>query len=150
VIRETPLFLRKRPVTNHPPSLMPWGCISTQGIGLLHFVEGTLLMASICRSLKTSFCLIWIVYQNLFDNELLEVLPWPGNSPDMNPIENCWERLKQLVYGRFNPNLEVFRRNIEEHWNSGESLNQIVKSSFSSMPHRIRDLLLERGDGTKN
>ena len=35
-------------------------------------------------------------------NELLEiqgltVLPWPGNSPDLNQIEPCWYHLKQYI-----------------------------------------------------
>ena len=26
--------------------------------------------------------------------EEFEVLDWPGNSPDLNPIENCWSHMK--------------------------------------------------------
>jgi len=88
--------------------------------------------------------------EELIDNERLEVLPCPGNSPDINPMKNCWARHKQLVYSLSNPNLEVLRRDIEEIWNSDERLNQIAKNCVSSMPHRIRDLLLKRGGGTKN
>ena len=28
------------------------------------------------------------------DNKSIELLDWPGNSPDMNPIENLWELVK--------------------------------------------------------
>ena len=29
--------------------------------------------------------------------ELLDILDWPGNSPDLNPIENAWYVLKKKV-----------------------------------------------------
>ena len=27
----------------------------------------------------------------------VDVLEWPGNSPDLNPIENCWAIMKNKV-----------------------------------------------------
>jgi len=39
-------------------------------------------------------CMKWLSDKGIW------VLPWPGNSPDLNPIENLWSRLKRLVFGQ--------------------------------------------------
>ena len=37
------------------------------------------------------------VVTSYLKNEKVEVLPWPGNSPDLNPIENLWKTLKNKI-----------------------------------------------------
>lgn len=38
-----------------------------------------------------------IVIQKELEKLKIPLLEWPSNSPDMNPIENVWRRLKELV-----------------------------------------------------
>lgn len=58
--------------------------------------------------------------RSLFDIEGLTVLPWPGNSPDLNQIEPAWYYLKQQVSKRrFVPtNKQATKEAYEQEWES--------------------------------
>ncbi|GFY34936.1 uncharacterized protein TNCV_155091 [Trichonephila clavipes] len=62
----------------HPTKIMIWSVISSKGTGRLDVVKA--------RSIKA-----FLAEQNI------PLLDWPGNSPDMNPIENIWELMKREV-----------------------------------------------------
>ena len=35
--------------------------------------------------------------KNLLASQKIPLLDWPGNSPDLNPIENVWQLLKKEI-----------------------------------------------------
>ncbi len=35
-------------------------------------------------------------------HEEFSIIDWPGNSPDLNPIENCWSHMKRKLKGDLN------------------------------------------------
>jgi hypothetical protein len=37
------------------------------------------------------------VAQQFISNEVLEMIDWPSNSPDVNPVDNLWSIIKRLV-----------------------------------------------------
>ena len=43
------------------------------------------------------------------DQQQINDLEWPGNSPDLNPIEICWQKMKKTMSKKKTPNLDTFQ-----------------------------------------
>ena len=52
----------------------------------------------------------------LWDNTP-EVIDWPSNSPDLNPIENLWSIVKRNVEKKMPKNTDDLRRFMIQEWN---------------------------------
>ncbi|CAK9796081.1 Transposable element Tc1 transposase [Anthophora plagiata] len=156
----------------HPVSVMVWGSMATHGVGRLAIIEGNInakmyqkavLEAKLWPTIRDLFegdpqkcifqqdnapchtaksCMRW------FSDHHITVLPWPGNSPDLNPIENLWSRLKVMV-SRQNPSnrRELIEAIIQAwyHLITSEDLRRLVHS----MPRRIEAVLKNKGYPTK-
>ena len=53
------------------------------------------------------------IVKQFFEKENITVLPWPWQSPDINPIENLWSIVKKTVHGYKPKNLNKFYSIIE-------------------------------------
>ena len=53
-----------------------------------------------------------------FDEQGFTLLDWPGQSPDMNPIENLWTAYKRIFYKKFKPprDLAELELNMRKAW----------------------------------
>ena len=79
----------------------------------------------------------------------IEILgPWPGNFPDLNPIESCWVLLKQKVAAHNPTSLSDLKQAIKQVWMNEISVNYCKKLCLS-MPERIDGVLKNRGGHTK-
>ena len=149
-------------------SVMLWGCFSSKGPGNLVRVHGIMnalnyqdilnknLMAS-ARKLKMGRH--WVFQQDndpkhvakstqkWFSSHKLKVLPWPSQSPDLNPIENLWGELKRRVHERGPRTLDDLERLCKEEW------SKIPLSVFSNLVkcyrRRLSAVLLAKGGCTK-
>ena len=102
----------------HPDSVMVWGCFGYHGVGSLvvlpknETVNQYNYLEMLCDHLpdfmeKTQTTLFMqdgapchtakSVKQWLGDCEVDYIKDWPGNSPDLNPIENMWGLMKRKL-----------------------------------------------------
>jgi transposase len=75
----------------------------------------------------------------------IDVMEWPSNSPDINPIERIWARIKQrlFLYRTRPANLqEVFDR-VEEIWASMSV--KFINKLYEELPAKMKELVRTKG-----
>ena len=85
-------------------------------------------------------------------NNNIDVLEWPGNSPDMNPIEALWAIIKRRIQREtvtskadlIKKLLDLCARDTDLH----RELNTSCRKLVEGMPARINSLLKSKGHHT--
>ena len=77
----------------------------------------------------------------------INILDWPGNSPDLNPIENLWAILKRKLKMTTITNRKNLIYEAKSKWS--EISKDIIKNLVMSMPKRIDMVIKAKGGSTK-
>lgn len=148
-----------------------WGCFTAQGIGYLCRIDGNMDAELYCKILEEDFLetleyydldIIDVVFQH--DNDPkhkarktkewletngVEVLDWPAQSPDLNPIENLWSELERRLRkdDHIITNKDTLWEKIQTSWNNIET--EVCTKLIETMPTRIDDVIKQKGGYTR-
>lgn len=149
-------------------SVLVWGCFSGNGTGPLYCINGIMdrfLYRDILENIMLPYAeeempLRWRyqhdndpkhtaqVVKQWFQENNVTVLPWPSQSPDLNPIENLWEILNLKIRGenRYTNKAEIFSA-LQRAWT--EISPQTIRNLIESMPRRCAAVIKNNGYATK-
>lgn len=149
-------------------SIMVWGCFSWHSIGNLQKIDGIMdaryYIRILEKNLEESANKMNIggeyifmqdndpkhtagVTKRYFERKAINLLDWPPQSADLNPIENLWGMLDSKVPPSGRTNQNVFFENLQTAWN--ELSPNLLQKLVESMPRRLQAVLNARGGNTK-
>lgn len=149
-------------------SVMVWGCMSSAGVGNLHFIDGkmdrfvylNILKNNVKQSaeklgIKDNFafyqdndpkhtsevCKLWLIHH------CPKLLKPPPQSPDLNVIEHLWDELARKVYKATYNNINQLKTALQTEWNKISP--EVCRNLVNSMPKRLQKVLESKGNATK-
>ena len=67
----------------------------------------------------------------------MRILPWPSQSPDLNPIEHLWDELERRVQGKKAPSMAEKFEILQKAWRSIEYA--VIQKLQQSMKNRCTE-----------
>ena len=153
------------------PSLHVWGALGWRGVGPLRQVHGTLnaaryqqniifdieiLGATLGRTGPQNFIFqqdkapahFALSTRTFLEGKGVRLLPWPGNSPDLNPVEHAWSYVTRLR-SNLPPSKteEQAREAIQNAWATIPL--KVIRGWIASLPRRVQAVIDAEGDYTK-
>ena len=153
----------------HPSSVMVWGCFSVAvGRGGIYFLPQNTTMNGdrykvvleehLIRYMNSHGCTHFLhdgapchaakKIKDFLAQYPFEIINWPGNSPDLNPIENCWNFMKNELRKKDISSVPKLIDELKSLWTSGLS-HEYLKKLSDSMPRRMQMVIQAKGDMTK-
>jgi len=89
-----------------------------------------------------------VVYSHLdsLDVSFIHKEDWPGNSPDLNPMENVWAMLSDAMKKNPPSTITQLKRRLQQEWKNLDQ-NKIA-NAINSMPARLQAVKAARGGHT--
>ena len=152
-------------------NLMMWGCMTWDGVGYATKIDGKMdgelyteiLGDEFIKTLKFfGYTIEDVIFQQdndpkhtsrrakiWFSDNDVEVLKWPAQSPDINPIEHLWHYLKRRLETYEEPPKSVGElwARVEKEWEGipKEECRKLIES----MPRRLAAIVKAKGGYTK-
>lgn len=149
---------------------MHWGCFSRDGVGPIVPLHGSVTGASHVETLRKytiptlnrKFPLGdgWFQEDNarphktklaaaFREKNCVCTLPWPAQSPDLNPIENLWAEVKRRLQKQSKKpsSLAQLERQVRKTWKAIPK--SMLEKLVDSMPDRVNAVIAAGGGPTK-
>lgn len=147
--------------------VMVWGAFSAQGTGPLHQINGIMdslmyrdIMADVMYPYAEWNMPLKFIFQqdndpkhtskvvkSWFLQNKINVMEWPAQSPDLNPIENLWDIVDRKINRENVRNKDQLYEEIKKTWE--EIPKQIIDNLIGSMPRRCKAVIDNNGFATK-
>ena len=151
-------------VIKYSKYVMVWGCFSARGLG--HFLEksgkmnGQMYKNIIEEHLDASASDMGLlenfifqqdndpkhtsrIFKNYIKEKGIQTLPWPSQSPDLNPIENLWDELDRKIPQIKRKSFQEYKIALFELWQ--EIGQDTLKKLVMSMPKRLKLVIDAKG-----
>lgn len=152
-----------------PVRVMIWSAISAKGLFPLYIVDRvmnadqylTVLQTQVILTMNEKFngegifmhdkapCHTAKRVTEFLRTNNIQILDWPANSPDINPIENIWAIFKQKVAEKCPRTKSELIAAMKEVWENDADLVTHAKNAITGMPRRIKSLKNVKGMFTK-
>ena len=150
---------------------MDWGCMGWNGVGVLSEVEGLMDAEQYVEILEggveestENLDLDWETFyfqqdndpkhtskkaKTWFESNQINVLDWPAQSPDLNPIEHLWNYVKRqlLKYPTPPAGVHGLWEWLVYEWESIPA--EVCQNLIESMPRRLEAVIKAKGGHTK-
>lgn len=160
----------KQTVKHGGGSVMVWSCLTSRGVGNVYKIDGRMNATNYLELLEEelyttlvdfNFDLNEVIFQQdnapvhmakivqeWFWEQPYDVMKWPAQSPDLNPIEHVWASMKRRL--NYYPTAP---RNLHELWTRIEEVYASIsvdecRKLYASMPSRIAAVLKSKGSWT--
>ena len=143
---------------------MVWGCFSYNGVGKLAFFYGTfkseqyvnILNQNLDEAVRILELPDDYIFQQdndpkhcskktkeFFKEKEIHFLPWPAQSPDLNPIEHLWDYLDRQILCFKRRSKQTFENALQEKFYSIDA--SFCKKLVDSMPNRLKEFIKANG-----
>lgn len=161
-----PLYTKKT-IKHGGGNILVWSCFSWYGVGPIFLIDEIMtkdVYIDILQKIMLPYAewnmpLLWTFQHDndpkhtakatraWLETNNINVLPWPAQSPDLNPIENLWKQVKDKLKNTRPSNKGELWTAVQDAWYSipVERCRRLIES----MPNRCRSVLQQKGHAIK-